>query len=90
MLICGRNQHTVAIILELKKKKRGMQRVSDVATAGSSNKEKRLALLTCGVERVGNAAETQHSEEKALLGWYRFLGVRNMEAAFENVGEISA
>lgn len=52
-----------------------MQRVSNAATAGSSNhsygkenKEKRLALLKYGVERVGNAAETQHSEEKALLG----------------------
>ena len=51
-----------------------MQRVSDVTTAGSNNhsygkenKEKRLELLKCGVERVGKAAETQHSEEKALL-----------------------
>ena len=46
--------------------------------------------LVDGIERVGNAAETQHSEEKALLGWYRFLGARNMEDAFENVGEILA
>lgn len=52
-----------------------MQRVSDVGTAGRSNrsngkenKEKRLELLKCGVERVGNAAETQHSEEKSFFG----------------------